>query len=180
MDVTPRPSMALSGPVTLLISSIYAITYLIDRRTSLVGNPTPPTLWYQYRLMSVAGTWRVQLEGSCKQFSNCNMITNGIGHTWCVESRCYQGPLGMTTSDILSNTVPTISRVVLHSASSGWLDSDSFDNPGDSTLAQLNSLGWSKNGVKMTFFEILRSYPLNLLLDMRNTSCQNFIKIGQL
>ena len=42
------------------------------------------------------------------------------------------------------------------------------------------SVGWSKNGGKNDFFEILRSYPLNLLLAMRNTSRENFIKIGQL
>ena len=33
---------------------------------------------------------------------------------------------------------------------------------------------------KNDFLEILRSYPLTLLHAMRNTSCENFIKIGQL
>ena len=38
--------------------------------------------------------------------------------------------------------IPT-SRVVLDSDFSGCLDSDSYDNPGDSTLTQLNtSLFW--------------------------------------
>ena len=33
---------------------------------------------------------------------------------------------------------------------------------------------------KNYFLELLRSYPLNLLLAMRNASCENFIKIVQL
>ena len=35
-------------------------------------------------------------------------------------------------------------------------------------------------GAKNYFLEILRSYPLNLLLVMRNASCENFIKIVEL
>ena len=39
-------------------------------------------------------------------------------------------------------------------------------------------VGWSINGGKNDFFEIFKSYPLNLLLAMLNTSCENCIKIG--
>ena len=51
---------------------------------------------------------------------------------------------------------------------------------GDHEVIPRYTLGWSKNGGKNDFFEVLRSYLLNLLLAMRNTSCENFIKIGQL
>ena len=40
-----------------------------------------------------------------------------------------------------------------------------------------NSTVVQKRG-KNDFLEILRSYPLNLLHAMRNTSCENFIRIG--
>ena len=48
------------------------------------------------------------------------------------------------------------------------------------TRRYVGTLGWSKNGGKNDFFEIFKSYPLNLFLTMRNASCENFIKIGQL
>ena len=44
----------------------------------------------------------------------------------------------------------------------------------------ISTVGWFKNGCKNDFFEILKSYPLNLLPAIRNTSCEYFIQIGQL